>query len=200
MIKVGIVGMGVIGTHIAKAIANGIHGITLSGVTVRKPTTAGGFSALSMEELIQRSGAESNEDDAAPPEEAEQLHEPEAPQAAAKTGEAVEDEEEEPTPEQAQAARDLRKTIERRNAEQRVGDGLDVEAARLAFRDRGSDRIEIAGVRKTDLDAQRLQHFERARVHDGGARRVQAFGEAVDDDVRNAARGQCRRGAAFCMC
>ena len=55
MIKVGIVGMGVIGTHVAKAIANGIHGITLSGVTVRKPTTAGGFPAFSMEELIQRS-------------------------------------------------------------------------------------------------------------------------------------------------
>jgi aspartate dehydrogenase len=55
MIKVGIVGMGVIGTHIAKAIANGIHGITLSAVTVRKPTTAGGFPAFPMEELIQRS-------------------------------------------------------------------------------------------------------------------------------------------------
>jgi aspartate dehydrogenase len=55
MIKVGIVGMGVIGTHIAKAIANGIHGIMLSGVTVRKPTTAGGLPAFSMEELIQRS-------------------------------------------------------------------------------------------------------------------------------------------------
>ena len=55
MIKVGIVGMGVIGTHIAKAIANGIQGITLSGVTVRTTTTAGGFLACSMEELIQRS-------------------------------------------------------------------------------------------------------------------------------------------------
>ena len=55
MIKVGIVGMGVIGTHIAKAIANGIHGITLSGVTVRRPTTAGGLPAFSIEELIHRS-------------------------------------------------------------------------------------------------------------------------------------------------
>jgi aspartate dehydrogenase len=55
MIKVGIVGMGVIGTHIAKAIANGIRGIALSGVTVRRPTTAGGFPAFSMDELIQRS-------------------------------------------------------------------------------------------------------------------------------------------------
>ena len=35
MIKVGIVGMGVIGTHIAKAIENGIPGITLAGVSVR---------------------------------------------------------------------------------------------------------------------------------------------------------------------
>src|SRR5262249_36146302 len=55
MIKVGIVGMGVMGTHTARAIANGIQGITLSGVPVRTTTTAGGFPACSMEELIQRS-------------------------------------------------------------------------------------------------------------------------------------------------
>jgi aspartate dehydrogenase len=55
MIKVGIVGMGVIGTHIAKAIANGIPGLTVAGVSVRTPTTAGGFPAFSIEELIQRS-------------------------------------------------------------------------------------------------------------------------------------------------
>ncbi len=55
MIKVGIVGMGVIGTHIAKAIDNGIAGVTLAGVSVRTPTTAGGFPAFSLEALIQRS-------------------------------------------------------------------------------------------------------------------------------------------------
>src|SRR5262245_59095005 len=55
MIKVGIVGMGVIGTHIAKAIANGIPGLTVAGVSVRSPTTAGGLAAFSIEELIQRS-------------------------------------------------------------------------------------------------------------------------------------------------
>ena len=55
MIKVGIVGMGVIGTHIAKAIGNGIHGITLSGVAVRTATNAGGFPAFSLQELIERS-------------------------------------------------------------------------------------------------------------------------------------------------
>lgn len=55
MIKVGIVGMGVIGTHIAKAIANGIPGLAVAGVSVRSPTTAGGFAAFSIDELIQRS-------------------------------------------------------------------------------------------------------------------------------------------------
>ena len=55
MIKVGIVGMGVIGTHIAKAIENGMPGVTLAGVSVRTPTTAGGFPAFSLETLIQRS-------------------------------------------------------------------------------------------------------------------------------------------------
>jgi aspartate dehydrogenase len=55
MIKVGIVGMGVIGTHIAKAIENGIPGITLAGVSVRTVTTAGGYPAFPLETLIQRS-------------------------------------------------------------------------------------------------------------------------------------------------
>ena len=47
MIKAGIVGMGVIGQHIAKAIDNGIPGVTLAGVSVRTATTAGGFAAYS---------------------------------------------------------------------------------------------------------------------------------------------------------
>ena len=37
MIKVGVVGMGVIGTHVAQAITKGIPGIALAGVTVRDP-------------------------------------------------------------------------------------------------------------------------------------------------------------------
>src|SRR5262245_59896367 len=55
MIKVGIVGMGVIGSHIAKAIENGIHGVTLAGVTVRARTSAGGFPGYPLAELIERS-------------------------------------------------------------------------------------------------------------------------------------------------
>ena len=55
MIKVGIVGMGVIGQHIAKAIGNGIPGVTLAGVSVRTATTAGGFAAYPLDELIRRS-------------------------------------------------------------------------------------------------------------------------------------------------
>ena len=55
MIKTGIVGMGVIGSHIAKAIENGIPGVTLAGVTVRSATNAGGFAAYPLDELIGRS-------------------------------------------------------------------------------------------------------------------------------------------------
>jgi aspartate dehydrogenase len=55
MINVGIVGMGVIGTQIAKAIANGIPGIALAGVNVRTAATAGAFPVLSLDELIRRS-------------------------------------------------------------------------------------------------------------------------------------------------
>jgi len=55
MIKVGIVGMGVIGTHIAKAISNGIPRVALAGVSVRTGTTAGNFPAFPLDELIQRS-------------------------------------------------------------------------------------------------------------------------------------------------
>jgi aspartate dehydrogenase len=55
MINVGIVGMGVIGSHIAKAIDNGIPGVALSGVAVRRPTAAGGWTAYPLDELIRRS-------------------------------------------------------------------------------------------------------------------------------------------------
>ena len=55
MINVGIVGMGVIGNHIAKAIANGLPGTALAGVTVRSATKAGGFPAYPLDELIPRS-------------------------------------------------------------------------------------------------------------------------------------------------
>jgi aspartate dehydrogenase len=55
MIKVGIVGMGVIGTHIARAIENGIPGIALAGVSVRTATTAGRVPTFPVETLIQRS-------------------------------------------------------------------------------------------------------------------------------------------------
>src|SRR6266704_5822808 len=55
MIKVGIVGMGVIGTHIARAIDEGIPGVALAGVTVRSPAKAAGFTALPLESLIRQS-------------------------------------------------------------------------------------------------------------------------------------------------
>src|SRR5437879_1147841 len=55
MLKVGIVGMGVIGTHIARAIDEGIPGVALAGVTVRSPAKAAGFKALPLESLIHES-------------------------------------------------------------------------------------------------------------------------------------------------
>ncbi|HEV8437802.1 MAG TPA: aspartate dehydrogenase [Methylomirabilota bacterium] len=55
MINVGIVGMGVIGTHIAKAIENGIRGIALAGVNVRTATKAGAYPVFPLDELIRRS-------------------------------------------------------------------------------------------------------------------------------------------------
>src|SRR5262249_61749083 len=54
MINVGIVGMGVIGTQIAKAIENGIPGIALAGVSVRTPAKAGAYTVLPLPELIRR--------------------------------------------------------------------------------------------------------------------------------------------------
>ena len=55
MIRAGIVGMGVIGTQIAKAIENGIPGIALAGVSVRAPVKGGGYAVFPLGELIQRS-------------------------------------------------------------------------------------------------------------------------------------------------
>jgi aspartate dehydrogenase len=47
--------MGVIGTHIARAIVAGIPGVSLAGVHVRDPAKAKGFPALSLSDLIERS-------------------------------------------------------------------------------------------------------------------------------------------------
>jgi aspartate dehydrogenase len=55
MIQVGIVGMGVIGTQLAKAIDNGIPGVALAGVSVRTATKAGAYRVFAMTELIARS-------------------------------------------------------------------------------------------------------------------------------------------------
>lgn len=55
MMNVGIVGMGVIGTHIAKAIDNGIPGVALAGATVRRAPASGGVPAYPLAELIGRS-------------------------------------------------------------------------------------------------------------------------------------------------
>jgi aspartate dehydrogenase len=54
MIKVGIVGMGVIGTHVAKAIDNGIPGVALAGVSVRTAARAGAYPVLALPDLIAR--------------------------------------------------------------------------------------------------------------------------------------------------
>jgi aspartate dehydrogenase len=55
MIRVGIVGLGVIGTEIAKAITNGIAGVALAGVSVRRATTTGAYPVVPLDELIRRS-------------------------------------------------------------------------------------------------------------------------------------------------
>jgi aspartate dehydrogenase len=55
MLKIGIVGMGVIGRRVAEAVRHGIPGTTLAGVSVRTPATADGFPSLSLPTLIERS-------------------------------------------------------------------------------------------------------------------------------------------------
>jgi len=55
MIKVGIVGLGVIGRHVAEAITRGIPGVALAGVTVRDPGKAHGYRALALDSLIRES-------------------------------------------------------------------------------------------------------------------------------------------------
>ncbi len=55
MITVGIVGMGVIGQAIARAVTAGLPGIALAGVSVRDPAKACGHPALPVPELIRRS-------------------------------------------------------------------------------------------------------------------------------------------------
>jgi len=55
MINVGIVGMGVIGRHVADAITKGIPGVALAGATVRNPARAHGHRALALDGLIRAS-------------------------------------------------------------------------------------------------------------------------------------------------
>jgi aspartate dehydrogenase len=55
MIKVGIIGMGVIGTHVARAIDSGIPGIALAGVSVRATAQPGPYPVWNPDELIRRS-------------------------------------------------------------------------------------------------------------------------------------------------
>jgi aspartate dehydrogenase len=55
ILKIGIVGMGVIGHRVAEAVTRGIPGTTLVGVSVRNPATAGGFPVLPLPTLIERS-------------------------------------------------------------------------------------------------------------------------------------------------
>jgi aspartate dehydrogenase len=55
MIKVGIVGMGVIGTHVARAIDRGIPGVGHVGVTLRDTARPCPYAVWSIDELIRRS-------------------------------------------------------------------------------------------------------------------------------------------------
>jgi aspartate dehydrogenase len=55
MLKVGIVGMGVIGKAVARAASGDIPGVVLAGVTVRTPATATGYPAYALDDLIGRS-------------------------------------------------------------------------------------------------------------------------------------------------
>ena len=60
MIRVGIVGMGVIGTEVAAALRRGIPGVELAGVTVRDPATWRGaagdrLAPIPLEALLERS-------------------------------------------------------------------------------------------------------------------------------------------------
>ena len=54
MLKIGIVGMGVIGRRVADALTRGIPGTTLVGVSVRRPATATGYPVLALDQLIER--------------------------------------------------------------------------------------------------------------------------------------------------
>jgi aspartate dehydrogenase len=54
MLKVGIVGMGVIGRRVADALTRGIPGTRLVGVCVRQPATATGYPVLALDDLIER--------------------------------------------------------------------------------------------------------------------------------------------------
>ena len=53
MRTVGVVGMGVIGRAVARALADGIPGLALGGVTVRDPARAAGYRALPLPELLE---------------------------------------------------------------------------------------------------------------------------------------------------
>jgi aspartate dehydrogenase len=55
VLKVGIVGMGVIGHRVADAVTRGIPGTALVGVSVRKPVSAGSYPVLPLPALIERS-------------------------------------------------------------------------------------------------------------------------------------------------
>src|SRR6201988_4546069 len=54
MLKIGIVGMGVIGHRVAEALTRGIPGTVLVGVTVRNATSAGGYPARPLPTLLER--------------------------------------------------------------------------------------------------------------------------------------------------
>ncbi|HVQ78169.1 MAG TPA: aspartate dehydrogenase [Candidatus Binatia bacterium] len=55
MRSVGIVGLGVIGQHVARALVAGLPGLALSGVAVRDPARATAYPTFDLAELIKRS-------------------------------------------------------------------------------------------------------------------------------------------------
>jgi aspartate dehydrogenase len=54
MLKIGIVGMGVIGRRVADALTRGIPGTTLVGVSARRPESAAGYALLPLDVLVER--------------------------------------------------------------------------------------------------------------------------------------------------
>ncbi len=68
-------------------------------------------------------------------------------------------------------ARDLRDAVDLSHAQQRIGNGLNQDAARLGLRHRGTQCVQVAHIRKTNVDAGGLQYVHQ-QIHAGAIKRV----------------------------